>query len=67
MFFWTCGFCKVLDNGELIRYMEFQQILMTGCRKMNKNIKNAQNMGGFPICDRKIFFQKSGSVTFVTL
>ena len=44
--------------------MKFQNILTTGCKDMDNNIKNVTKWGFSPICDPKIFFQKSGSVTF---
>ena len=53
-----CGFREVLDNDELITLMEFQNILMTGCRDMGKKL--APQMGVVT----KIFFQNSNSVTF---
>ena len=39
----------MLDNVELIMYMKFQRLLITGCRDMDKNIKNAWKMGIFPL------------------
>ena len=49
-------------------YMKFQKLLMTGCRDMDKKIKNTPKMGFFPICDPPIFFfQKLDSITFVPL
>ena len=35
-FSWTCGFREVLDNFELITYIKFHKISMTGCRDMGK-------------------------------
>ena len=53
---------------KLIMYMKFQNILMTGYRDMDKNIKNAPKMGYFQHCDLpRVFFQKSDSVTFVPI
>ena len=58
----------MLDNVEVIMYMKFQKILMTWCRDMDKNIKNTTKMRVLPnLWPPKIFFQKSGSVTFVPL
>ena len=37
--------------------MKFQKLLMTGCRDMDKNIKNVPKKGFPPICDPKIFFK----------
>ena len=65
----TCGFLKVLDNVELITYMKFQKILITGCIDMGKNcIKNAPKMFFFHLRPPKIsFLQNSRSVTFIPL
>ena len=57
----------MLDNVELIIYMKSPKLLMTGCRDMDINIKNAPKLGFSPFVTPKIFFQKSGSVTFVSL
>ena len=57
----------MLDNVEIIMYIKFQKLLMTGCRDMEKNIQNTPKMGFSPICDPQDLFQKSGSVTFVPL
>ena len=46
-FSWTCGFREVLDNVDLILYMKFQKIVMTGCKDMDKKIKNSLKWG-FP-------------------
>ena len=35
-FSWTCGFRQMLDNVELIMYMKFQKLLMTGSRDIDK-------------------------------
>ena len=48
-------------------YVKFQKLLMTGCRDMDKNIKTTPKMGFSPFVTPKIFFQKSGSITFVPL
>ena len=48
-------------------YVKFQKPLITGCRDMNKNLKNAPKMEVSPFVTPKITFQKSGSVTFVPL
>ena len=43
--------------------MKFQKILMTGCKDMNIKLQKFS-----PICSpARVFFQKSGSVTFVSL
>ena len=47
--------------------MKIQKILMTGCRDMDKNIKNAQIGFFLQYVTPKDFFQKSASVTFVSL
>ena len=39
-FYHTNGFREVVDNVELITYMKFQNISMTGCKDMDKNVKN---------------------------
>ena len=52
----TCGI--VLDNVELIMYMKFHKILITGCRDISKRYQK---------CPKKGVFQKSGSVTFIPL
>ena len=38
----------MLDNVELIMYMKFQKLLMTGCRDMDKKHQNYPQNGGFP-------------------
>ena len=38
----------MLDNIELIMYMKFQKILMTGCRDMDKKHQKCPKNGGFP-------------------
>ena len=58
-FSWTCGFCKGLDNVELVMYVKFYW--MQGYEK--KHQKCPQNGNGDP----QDFFQKSSSVTFVPL
>ena len=35
----------------ITRYMKLQNILMTGCRDMEKNLKNTSKMRFSPICD----------------
>ena len=60
-------FAEVLDSVEPIMYTKFQKILMTGYRDMVKNIKSAPKLGFPPFLTPMIFFQKSGSVTFVSL
>ena len=58
----------MLDNVELIMYMKFQKILMTGCRDLDKKHKKCPQNGFFPqLVTPKIFFQKSGSVTSLHL
>ena len=58
----------MLDNVELIIYMKFPKLLMTGCKDMDKNIKHTPKWDFPPICDLlRLFFQKSGAVTFVPL
>ena len=48
--------------------MKFQKLLMTGCRDMDKKHQKYPKNGVFPpFVTPKIFFQKSGSVTFVPL
>ena len=47
----------MLDNVELIMYMKFQKILMTGCRDMDEKHQKCPNMGFFPhLLPHKIFF-----------
>ena len=38
----------MLDNVELITYMTFQTILMTGCRDMDKKHQKYPQNGDFP-------------------
>ena len=64
----TYTFHEVLDNGELVVYMTFKKILMTVCRDMDKKHQKCPKNGFFPhLWPPKIFFQKSGSITFVLL
>ena len=51
-FFWTCGFCLVLDNVELIMHIKFQEFLMTGCRNMDTEHSK---------CPQNVFFHMSAS------
>ena len=44
----TGGFRNVFDNVELIMYMKFQKIFMTGCRDMDKKLKKYLQNGIFP-------------------
>ena len=49
-------------------YVKFQKLLMTGCRDMDKKHQKYPQNGVFPhLWPPKSFFQKSGSVTFVSL
>ena len=48
---------------QISESFEYQKILITGCRDMDK--KNARKWGFPPFVTPKIIFQKSGSVTFV--
>ena len=57
----------MLDNVELITYMKFQKILMTGCGDIDRKQQKSTQGGVSPVCDPKDFFQKSGSVIFVPL
>ena len=58
----------MLDNVELLMHIKFQKLLMTGCRDMEKkHQKYPQNGGPPPFVTPEIFFQKSGSVSFVPL
>ena len=58
----------VLDNVELIIYIQFQKLLMAGCRNMNKKHQKYSKNRALPhLWPPKIFFKKSGSVTFVPL
>ena len=47
-FSWTCCFHSVLDNVELIMYMQFQKLLMTGSRDMDKKHQKYPQNGFFP-------------------
>ena len=60
-------FSLMLDNFELIMYMKFQKLLITGCSDMDKkHQKYPQKWCFSPIYDPPtFFFQKSGSVTFL--
>ena len=62
-FSWTCSFHKLLDSAELILYMKYQKIWMTGWQKTSK----IAQIGFSPICDFPRFFLKLGSDTFVPL
>ena len=67
-FSWTCGFRQKLDNVELIMYMKFQKILMTGCRDMDKKHQKCPKNGGFPpLVTPQDFFSKIGLCHFCTL
>ena len=47
----------MLDNVELIMYIQFQKLLMTGCRDMDKEHQKYPKNGGFPhLWPPKIFF-----------
>ena len=60
----TGGFHELLDNVELITYMKFKEILITGCRDMDKNSKNAPQMGNPLFIIPKDSFQISSSATY---
>ena len=47
--------------------MKFKKLLMTGCRDMDKNIKNTPKWVFPPFVTPQDFFQESGSVTFAPL
>ena len=48
----------MLDNVELITYMKFQKILMTGCRDMDKKHQKCPQNGVFPqFVTPKIFYK----------
>ena len=66
-FTWTCIFCEMLGNVELIMYMKFQKNLMTGGRDMDKIIKNTPKMFSPHLYPQNIFFQKIGQYHFSTL
>ena len=53
----------MLDNVELIMYMKFQKLLMTGCRDMDKKHKNTLKIGVSPICDSLRFFFKNQALS----
>ena len=58
----------MLDNVELVMYVKFQKLLMTGCRDMDKKPQKCPQNGFFPpFVTPPRFFQISGSVTFVPL
>ena len=61
-FFRTYRFREVVDNVELIIYMTFQNILMTGYKDMGKKQKWYFSSNFDP---SRVFFQNSGSLTFV--
>ena len=65
----TCRFWEMLDYEEIIMYMNINEILMTGCRAIDKkHQKKPPIMGVSSICaPPKAFFQKSASVTLVSL
>ena len=45
----TCSFCVVVDKVELITYIKFQRILITGWTDMGKLHKKYPQKGFFPI------------------
>ena len=49
----------MLDNVELIMYMKFQKLLMTGCRDMDKKHQKYPQNGGFPpfVTPQEFFFK----------
>ena len=49
----------MLDNVELIMYMKFQKILMTGCRHMDKKPQKCPQNGVFPpfVTPQDFFFK----------
>ena len=57
----------MLDNVELITYMKFQKLLMTGCRDMDKKQKHPQNGRFPPFVTPQDFFSKIGLCHFCTL
>ena len=58
----------MLDNVELIMYMKFQKLLMTGCRDIDKKHQKYPKDGvSPPFVTPKDFFPKSGSVTVVPI
>ena len=58
----------MLDNVELITYMKFQKLLMTGCRDIDQKHQKYPKNGVFPpFVTPQDFFSKAGSVTFVPL
>ena len=66
-FSWTCGFRQMLDNVELIMYIKFQKLLMTGCRDMDKKHQKYPQNGGFPpFVTPQDFFSKIGLCHFCT-
>ena len=67
--FWTCGFREVFDKVELVTYVKFQKILMSGRRDMKrygqKRSKMPPKMEFFPhLRPPKIFFSKIGLCHF---
>ena len=47
----------MLDSVELIMYMKFQKILMTGCRDMDKKHQKCPKNGFSPFVIPKFFFK----------
>ena len=65
-FSWTCGFRYMLDNVEVIRYMKFQKLLMTGCRDMDKKRQKIPPKWGFSsIFDPPRFFFKNRALSLL--
>ena len=44
----TCGFCETLDSVELITYIKFQSILMTGYRDPRDSIQKSGSVTCLP-------------------
>ena len=57
----------MLDNVEFIIYLQFQKLLMTESRDMDKKHQKCRQMGFSPISDPQDFFLKIGFCHFYTL
>ena len=55
----------MLDNVELITYMKFQKLLMTGCRDMDKKHQKCPQNGFFPHLWPPIFFFKNQALSLL--
>ena len=55
----------MLDNVELIIYMKFQKLLMTGCRDMDKKQQKCPKNKGLPLFVTPKIFSKNRALTLL--